>query len=90
MFSYFHIPTKIIHGYESYTKLSELDDIIKKRIIMVTDNVLMQQGATQNLRRFIENVSAGLIFHAVDPDSGIQEDAVNLARESKVPVINAP
>ena len=83
-FNYFHIPTRIIQGYESYTNLSELPELFKKRVIMVTDQNLMNLGATQNLRRFIENVSYGLIFHEIssDPHNGVQDDAVLLAQES--------
>ena len=83
-FNYFHIPTRIIQGYESYTNLSELPELLKKRVIMVTDKNLMNLGATQNLRRFIENVSYGLIFHEIssDPHNGIQDDSITLAQES--------
>ena len=83
-FNYFHIPTRIIQGYESYTNLSELPELLKKRVIMVTDKNLINLGATQNLRRFIENVSYGLIFHEIssDPHNGIQDESIVLAQES--------
>lgn len=88
-FNYFHIPTRIIQGYESYTHLSELTEITKKRVLMVTDSNLMNLGATQNLRRFIENVSYGLIFYEIsDNDSeGLQDDAITLARNAKVQTV---
>lgn len=86
-FNYFHIPTRIIQGYESYTKLSELEEIIKKRVVLVTNSNLMNMGATQQLRRFIENVAAGLIFYEVSDGVGVQEDAYNLIRESKAQTI---
>ncbi len=88
-FNYFHIPTRIIQGYECYTNLSELSELLKKRVIMVTDQNLMNLGATQNLRRFIENVSYGLIFHSVSNDSseGVQDEAILLAKESCVQTV---
>ncbi|MGL4676279.1 MAG: iron-containing alcohol dehydrogenase [Brevinema sp.] len=86
-FNYFHIPTRIIQGYESYTNLRDLEEIVKKRVIMVTDSNLMNMGATQNLRRFIENVSQGLIFYEVSNTEGVQDDALALAKESKAQTI---
>ncbi len=85
MLNYFHIPTRIVQGYESYTNLSDLTEIVKKRVILVTDSEMTNLGVTQNLRCFIENVAYGLIFYEVK--LGFQDDAVSLVRESKAQTI---
>lgn len=88
-FNYFHIPTRIIQGYESYVNLSELPELLRKRVIMVTDDKLMELGATQRLRRFIENVTYGLIFYEISSDfsENLQEEAIALTKNSHVQTI---
>lgn len=88
-FNYFHIPTRIIQGYESFTSLNELSELSKKRVILVTDNDLINMGATQNLRRFIENIAYGLIFYEapIHLGAGITPEAIALVRESRAQTI---
>jgi len=88
-FNYFHIPTRIIQGYESFTCLNKLSELSKKRVIMVTDSNLISLGATQNLRRFIDNIAYGLIFYEAPTylGSGITSEAIDLVRESRAQTI---
>lgn len=88
-FNYFHIPTRIIQGYESFANLNELPELSKKRVVMVTETHLINTGAIQNLRRFIENTAYGLIFYEV-PDhlgSGVTQDAVDLLQNSRAQTV---
>ncbi len=87
MLNYFHIPTRIVQGYESHTNLSDFTEIIKKRVILVTDSNMMNLGVTQNLRCFVENVAYGLIFYEVKDSLGFQEDAISLVKEAKAQTI---
>ncbi|MGL4367044.1 MAG: iron-containing alcohol dehydrogenase [Brevinemataceae bacterium] len=88
-FNYFHIPTKIIQGYESFSNLAEIPELSKKRVVMVTSEALMSMGATQNLRRFIENISYGLIFYEAPSymGGGLTSEAERLVYDSRAQTI---
>ncbi|MGL4563242.1 MAG: iron-containing alcohol dehydrogenase [Brevinema sp.] len=88
-FNYFHIPTRIVQGYESFTNLNELSELSKKRVVMVTDSHLINVGATQNLRRFIENIAYGLIFYEVPSHlgAGLTDEGVGLLQDSRAQTV---
>lgn len=88
-FNYFHIPTRIIQGYESFGHLSEMADLSKKRVVLVTDEALIGLGITQTLRRFIENTAYGLIPYetSINPRTNYLYDGVNLVRDSRAQIV---
>ncbi|MGL5721144.1 MAG: iron-containing alcohol dehydrogenase [Brevinema sp.] len=88
-FQYFHIPTKIIQGYESFSGLSQLGEIARRRIILVTDNVFGYSGTAQNLRRYIENASYGLIPFEIstNPTSLELKEGALLVKESRAQTV---
>ncbi|MGL4389058.1 MAG: iron-containing alcohol dehydrogenase [Brevinema sp.] len=88
-FNYFHIPTRIIQGYESFTNLNDLPELSKKRVVMVTDSNLINMGATQNIRRFIENTAYGLIFYEVPYHlgAGLTDEGIQILLDSRAQTV---
>ena len=84
-FNYFQIPTRIIQGYDSHIHLREIPELSKKRVILISDYESINLGATQNLRRYIENYSFGLISYQIASEfgEGLSDDALALVRDSK-------
>lgn len=88
-FQYFHIPTKIIQGYESFASLNQLGEISRRRIILVTDSEFGNTGIAQQLRRYIENASYGLIPFDVPskPTSADLKEGSALVKESRAQTV---
>lgn len=88
-FNYFHVPTKIIQGYESSSQLNQMEEISRKRVILVTDTIFGNTGIAQNLRRSLENSSYGLIPFEINgkPSSDLLTEGGSLVKESRAQTV---
>ena len=85
-----NIPSRIIVGLNVVNRLPEVVQDFGDRVLLVTSETMMQNGAARRVQNLLESKSHGVIlFDGVRADAGsdVVDEGVLLARESRTNVV---
>lgn len=85
----FQIPTNIIYGTETLTRLPEIAAASGEKVVMVVDKTASQIGITGKIKRMIEGYAYGVIVYEITDRANTKHlfEGVDIAKNARADVL---